>query len=61
MEGLTPLEYLLDVMRNESEDAAVRRDAAKAAAPYMHPRLASTDVRAVVSQSHEDWLDGLPE
>jgi large subunit ribosomal protein L15 len=31
--GLTPLEYLLSVMRNESLDEAKRVDAAKAAAP----------------------------
>lgn len=37
-EGITPLEYLLQVMRS-SNDEAKRLDAAKAAAPYMHPRL----------------------
>lgn len=40
--GLTPLDYLLDVMRN-SDDALQRLDAAKAAAPYVHPKLASID------------------
>lgn len=39
-EGLTPLEYMLRVMRDEKEDAARRMDAAKSAAPYMHPKLA---------------------
>lgn len=39
--GLTPLEYMLAVMRSRSEKVAVERkdDMAKAAAPYMHPRL----------------------
>ena len=40
--GLTPLEYLLSVMRNEALDEAKRVDAAKAAAPYIHARLNAT-------------------
>lgn len=39
--GLTPKEYLLSVMRNEGKDEATRLDAAKAVAPYVHPRLTS--------------------
>ncbi len=42
--GLMPLEYLLSVMRDETQDPATRRDAAKAAAPYCHARLASTEL-----------------
>ena len=42
LEGATsPLEYLLEVMRDESQDDARRLDAAKAAAPYVHARLAN--------------------
>lgn len=37
--GITPLEYLLDVMRNEDEEPERRLDAAKAAAPYCHQRM----------------------
>ena len=44
-EGLTPLEYLLSVVRDEGEDRATRIDAAKAAAPFIHPRLANETVR----------------
>jgi hypothetical protein len=40
--GQTPLDYLLDVMRN-GEDPAMRLDAAKAAAPYVHPKLQPVD------------------
>lgn len=43
--GLTPLEYLLMIMRDENIQRATRMDAAKAAAPYIHPRLASTEVK----------------
>lgn len=39
--GETPLEFLLDVMRNPGVHPHARLDAAKAAAPYMHPKLAS--------------------
>lgn len=41
--GLTPLDYLLGVMRREEETAERRMDAAKAAAPYVHPRLAAVE------------------
>lgn len=37
--GLTPLEYMLRVMRNGRSGHDRRDDMAKAAAPYMHPRL----------------------
>lgn len=41
--GLTPLDYLLSVMRSDAEEPARRIDAAKAAAPYVHARLNSVD------------------
>jgi hypothetical protein len=43
--GLTPLDYLLSIMRDESADPHARLDAAKAAAPYVHPRMAPTEPR----------------
>ena len=42
--GMTPLDYLLSIMRDESEEKRERLDAAKAAAPYCHARLASTEL-----------------
>ena len=52
-EGITPLEYMLQVMRTPPEKTApaevqvegmrLRFEAAKAAAPYMHPRLAAVE------------------
>jgi hypothetical protein len=39
--GLTPLEYLLTVVRDKRAARAVRIDAAKSAAPYVHPKLSS--------------------
>lgn len=51
--GLTPLDYMLSVLRGQhpegSEPAvilaweAMRFEAAKAAAPYVHPRLAAVE------------------
>ena len=42
--GEAPLEYMLRVMHDENEPIARRDDMAKAAAPYIHPRLASKEV-----------------
>jgi hypothetical protein len=39
-DGLTPLEVLLAVMRDETQPQNVRLQCAIAAAPYVHPRLA---------------------
>lgn len=43
--GLTPLDYLLEVMRDETKPEQLRQDAAKAAAPYVHPKLSSVEVK----------------
>jgi hypothetical protein len=37
--GLTPLEYMLSVMRDEKATREMRLDASRYAAPYVHPRL----------------------
>lgn len=37
--GLTPLDFLLQVLRDPAKDDRSRLDAAKAAAPYCHQRL----------------------
>ena len=49
--GLTPLEYLLSVMRDEESTKGERVDAAKAAAPYIHPKLMSTELSAKAGNS----------
>lgn len=41
--GLTPLDYMLSVLRNEELPISDRMDAAKAAAPYVHARLAAIE------------------
>lgn len=39
--GLMPLDYMLAVLRDESEPVERRSWAANAAAPYCHPKLAT--------------------
>ena len=40
-EGITPLEYMLKMLRNEDETPSNRMWAAEKAAPFMHAKLAS--------------------
>src|SRR5262245_53985760 len=42
--GLTPLDYLLSVLRDEANPPALRIDAAKSAAPYVHPKLSAVEL-----------------
>lgn len=41
--GITPLEYMLRVMRDPRADGARRDDMAKSAAPYVHSRLSAVE------------------
>ena len=41
--GMTPLEYMLAIMRDPDVSHALKLDAAAKAAPYVHPKLASID------------------
>ena len=62
--GQVPLDYLLSVMRDPQADAQQRLDAAKAAAPYVHPRLSSVeakvDVDARLAVTRIELVDLLP-
>ena len=42
--GKMPLDYLLEIMRDTTADDARRIDCAKAAAPYLHAKLASIEI-----------------
>ena len=46
-----PLDYLLDVMNDPEQAARDRLSAAIAAAPYVHPRLASVQVNGEVKDT----------
>lgn len=41
--GLTPLEFMLNALRDDTREFAERMDAAKAAAPYVHPKRVPVD------------------
>lgn len=41
--GITPLEFMLQVMRDEGAERSERLDMAKAAAPYIHARLSTVE------------------
>lgn len=65
--GVTPLEFMLNIMRepitglepkDQLQAMMLRFEAAKAAAPYVHPRLSSVDMKASVT-SHEASIDDL--
>lgn len=48
--GLTPLAYMLKVMRDTKVDKARRDEMAKASAPYVHPRLNAVDHGAAINE-----------
>jgi hypothetical protein len=58
--GLTPLAYMLSVLRDESVEPERRDEMAKAAAPYIHPRLANIEAKIDVT-GHEAALAALEE
>ena len=61
-QGLTPLEYMLQIMRDETQTENMRLDAAKSAAPYIHPRLSSQEISGTLGvheMTHEQWLESL--
>lgn len=41
--GLTPLDWMLQVLRDKNQPDERRDEMAKAAAPYVHPKLASVE------------------
>ena len=46
--GLLPLDFMLALMRDETQPPERRLEAARAAAPYVHPRLATAECSDVV-------------
>jgi hypothetical protein len=43
--GITPLEFMLSILRDETAGKAERFEAAKQAAPYIHPKLSSVEAK----------------
>ena len=56
--GHTPLSYLISILQDPMQDVPTRMDAAKAAAPYVHPRLAQVELRGEVEHR---FVARLPE
>ena len=56
-EGITPLEYMLQVLRSDKSNNLEKMDAAKAAAPYIHARLNAVDMTAKVQQDERTITD----
>lgn len=46
--GVTPLQFMLDRMRDAEAPIADRMDMAKAAAPYIHAKLSSVEAKVDV-------------
>lgn len=64
--GVTPLEYLLEVVRDVAQDQNERIKAAVAAAPYIHPRLSQveqtvTHVKSLKEHSEAELAEFLEE
>ena len=58
--GQLPLEYFLEIMRDETQDTRTRIEAAKLAAPYVHQRLSTVEVHAEhYEMTHEEWINSL--
>jgi hypothetical protein len=60
-EGMTPLEYMLDILRDKSADDKDRMWAAEKAAPYVHPKLSAIDHSGSLNVSHEAALAELDD
>ncbi len=45
-DGLMPLDFLMSIVRNDKKDDRVRMEAARAACPYLYPRLSSMVLQA---------------
>lgn len=43
--GIMPLDFMLQIMRDEHAERSERLDMAKAAAPYVHAKLSSVDAK----------------
>jgi hypothetical protein len=56
---LMPLDFILDIMRDDSSPLSIRFEAAKAALPYCHPKLASIQDSGTDIISQEEALEQL--
>lgn len=57
--GITPLQFMLDRMRDDDAPMADRMDMAKAAAPYIHAKLSSIEANVNGQLDVRSWLNNL--
>jgi len=55
--GITPLEYFLELLRDPKADEAKRFEAAKQAAPYVHPRLSNVEQNVTHTKAVRELSD----
>ncbi|MFS8371245.1 hypothetical protein [Acetobacter indonesiensis] len=55
--GATPLEIMARVMAGDTSVTEMQFEAAKAAAPYIHPKLSAIQMNATVRRSVADMSD----
>ena len=48
--GVTPLEYLVSIYQDEKQPERMRLEAARSAAPYVHPKLSAVDMEMSTAQ-----------
>ena len=58
-EPLSPLDFMLSLLRDPDAGLADRKWAAEKAAPYLHPRLQTVEHGGKVTLRHEDALKDL--
>ncbi|MEH2513918.1 hypothetical protein V1291_005272 [Nitrobacteraceae bacterium AZCC 1564] len=58
---LSPVDYMLSILRDETQSQGDRMDAAKAAAPYLHARLSGVKHSGELAMRHEDALNELDD
>jgi len=51
---MTPVDFLISVMRDETRPIELRIDDAGRVAPYVHPRLSAVDLSASDGAGHRD-------
>ncbi|WP_424630723.1 hypothetical protein [Bradyrhizobium sp. SYSU BS000235] len=58
---LSPVDYMLSILRDKTQSQVDRMDAAKAAAPYLHARLSGVKHSGEMVMRHEDALNELDD
>ena len=57
--ALSPLDFMLALLRDPDASTADKKWAAEKAAPYLHPRLQTVEHGGAVTLRHEDALKDL--